>query len=120
MGIATTQVRKHAIEAYESGKGTQAEIACIFGVSIKTLQRWLFCYRQTGRINPLPRGHCRASFEGQTLKLLDKLVKDHPDATLEQLRQMSGTSASIMSVKRALDRLGYRVKKNTSCQRTKP
>jgi len=119
MGIASSEVRKKAIEAYESGKGTQSDIARMFDVDIRTFQRWLSCYRQTGRTSPLPRGHRHATFEGGELERLDRLIAEHPDATLEELREMSGTTASIMAVKRASDRLGYRFKKNASRQRTR-
>lgn len=119
MGIATADIRKRAIRAYESGKGTQSDIARMFGVNIRTFQHWLSCYRKTGRFAPLPRGHRHAAFEGRKLKHLDELIAKHPDATLEELKRMSGTSASIMSVKRAADRLGYRFKKNATRQRTR-
>jgi hypothetical protein len=52
-----------------------------------------------------------ATFEDDDLERLDQLIAAHPYATLEELRDMSGTTASIMSVKRASDRLGYRLKK---------
>ena len=114
MGIATKDVRQRAIESYNSGKGTQMDIARMFDVDIRTFQRWLSCYRRTGRLVPLPRGHRHASFEGAALDRLDQLIADHPDATLEELKAMSKTKASIMSVKRAADRLGYRFKKNAA------
>lgn len=119
MGIAISEVRKKAIEAYESGKGIQSDIARMFNVDIRTFQRWLSCYRQSGRTSPLPRGHRHAVFEGGDLERLDRLIAEHPDATLEELLDMSGSKASIMAVKRASDRLGYRFKKNAARQRAR-
>jgi len=112
MSIATADVRQRAIEAYDLNKGTQSDIAQMFDVDIRTFQRWLSCYRQTGRTAPLPRGHRHAIFEGANLERLNQLLTEHPGATLEELKDMSGTTSSIMSVKRAADRLGYRFKKN--------
>ena len=119
MSIATEDVRKRAIKAYDSGRGTQSDIARMFVVDIRTFQRWLSCHRQTGRTAPLPRGHRHATFEDDGLERLDQLIAAHPDATLEELRDMSGATASIMAVKRASDRLGYRFKKNAARQRTR-
>ncbi|NKB23119.1 MAG: hypothetical protein GKR87_01745 [Kiritimatiellae bacterium] len=43
----------------------------------------------------------------------------HPDATLEELKNMSGVKGSIMAVQRALNRFpGY--KRNASRQRARP
>ncbi|MCK4563883.1 MAG: helix-turn-helix domain-containing protein [Verrucomicrobia bacterium] len=119
MSIATQEIRRRAIEAYNNGKGTQAEIAHSYNVDIRTFQRWLFCYRESGRTAPLTRGHRPASFSGDSLDHLDHLIEGNPDATFEELRIMTGTKASIMSVKRAADRLGYRFKKNAARQRTR-
>jgi transposase len=119
MGIATAEVRQRAIEAYDSDKGTQSDIARMFNVDIRTFQRWLSCFRQTGRTAPLPRGHRHATFEGDDLERLDQLITEHPDATLEELKDMSATPCSIMAVKRAADRLGYRFKKNAARQRAR-
>jgi len=120
MGIATEQTRKRAIKAYLSHQGTQAQIASLYGVNIRTFQDWLERYRKTGSTAPMPRGHRKALFNGDSLAALDELVEQHPDATLEEFRNLSGTSCSIMAVQRALKRLDYRYKKNASRRRTKP
>jgi transposase len=120
MGIATEPIRKRAIKAYLSRKGTQAQIAGLYGVNIRTFQDWLERYRKTGSAAPLPRGHRKAVFDRDSLSALDELVQRHPDATLEQFRDLCGVSCSIMAVQRALNRLEYRYKKNASCRRTKP
>lgn len=50
---------------------------------------------------------------------LEQLVEEYPDATLAQLKEMTGSNASLMAIKNALDKLGYRYKKNASRKRTK-
>ncbi|NKB23950.1 MAG: hypothetical protein GKR87_06150 [Kiritimatiellae bacterium] len=55
---------------------------------------------------PGPRGHRQALYSGKQLKALAQLVGKHPDATLEELKNMSGVKGSIMAVQRALNRLG--------------
>ena len=119
MGIATEQTRQRAITAYLNHQGTQAQIATLYGVNIRTFQDWLARYRQTGSAAPLPRGHRHAVFEGELLIALDELVQQHHDATLEELKSLCGIDCSIMAVQRALDRLEYRYKKNATCRRTR-
>jgi transposase len=116
---ARTDTRQRAITAYLNHQGTQTQIAELYGVDLRTFQRWLFRYRQTGETSPLPRGHRRAVFEGATLKALDKLVRRNPDATLEELKTLSETPCSIMAIHRALIRLDYRYKKNAPRQRAR-
>jgi transposase len=107
------------LDAYFAGKGTQEEIAKLYGISTRTFQRWRDRYRLDGSTAPEKRGHRRAAFAGAELQRLDELIEKHPDATLEELRDMSGKSCSIMSVQRAVVRLGYSLKKNAVGQRTK-
>ena len=114
MNIATADTRRRAIEAYQQGKGTQAEIAYSYRINIRTFQRWLSRFRESGETSPRKRGHRQALFRGKALTHLNKLVERHPDATLNELKTMSGVDGSIMAVKRALDRLGYRYKKKRS------
>ena len=119
MSIATEDIRRRAIEAYKVGRVTQAEIAQSYQVDIRTFQRWLARFEKKGEAAPYDRGHRRALFRGKGLAILDGLVQEHPDATLEELREWSEVDCSIMAVKRALDRLGYRFKKNATSQRTR-
>jgi transposase len=114
MSIATKEIRRRAIEAYKKGKSTQSRIAQSYNVDIRTFQRWLERFAATGETAPKPRGHRLSLFLGDRLAALDRLVQDRPDATLEELRAASKASGSIMAVKRALDRLGYRYKKKRS------
>jgi transposase len=119
MGIATSDIRQRALAAYEGGKGTQEDVAAWFGVSTRTFQRWWERYRRTGSTAPKKRGHRKAVYLGKDLERLDRTVKKHPDATLEELRALTGKVCSIMAVQRAVIRLGYSVKKNAVGQRTK-
>lgn len=119
MGIATGQLRERALAAYQTGKGTQEEIANFFGVSARTFQRWLRQYELNGSTHPKDRGHRRAVYAGKELDRLDRVVQKHPDATLEELRELTGQSCSLMAVQRAVVRLRYTLKKNAIGQRTK-
>ena len=119
MGIATTEVRARAIAAYEAGNGSQAEIAKFYGVDISTFQRWLQRYRQTGRAEPLPRGHNPPALDEEQILELGRLLQETPDATLERLRESLGVTCSIVTIHNTLERQGYRYKKNSVGQRTR-
>jgi transposase len=111
MGIATAEVRARAIAAYKTGNYTQADIAKAYGVNIVTFQRWLQRYRETGRASPLPRGHNPAAVDEEQMVRLKALVKETPDATLEELREQLGVTCSIVAIHNALQRADYRFKK---------
>ena len=119
MGIASSEVRQRAIAAYESGKGTQAQVAELYGVDISTFQRWLQRYRESGRTNPLARGHNPSALDDTQMEQLDMLVQQTPDATLAQLREALDVRCSLVAIHNALKRLGYRYKKNATGQRTR-
>lgn len=112
MGIATEGIRQRAIEAYQAGEGTQAQIAGMYRVTLRTFGRWWWQYRQSGTFAPAPRGHRGAAYQGPDLKALDRAVSRCPDATLDQLREQTGIACSIMAVHRATLRLDYRYKKS--------
>ncbi len=96
------------------------DISIVKCSSARTLQRWFKHYERTGSTHPKTRGHREAVYSGKELKRLDRVIGKHPDATLEELRALTGKSCSIMAVQRAVVRLGYSLKKNALGQRTKP
>jgi transposase len=119
MGISSAEIRERALDAYGSGDYTQNEVAKIFKISSRTFQRWLKQYQEQGSTEPGQRGHRVSVYEGDDLKRLDSLIESNPDAILEELREMTGKSCSLMAVQRAVVRLGYSLKKNAVGQRTK-
>ncbi len=120
MTISSSEIRKRALSAYQKGRRTQAEIASMYGINTRTFQRWYKQYLESGSTHPGKRGHRTAAYSGEDLVRLDRVVTKHPDATLEELRDLTGKSCSIMAVQRAVVRLGYSLKKNAVGQRTKP
>lgn len=119
MGIASGEVRQRAIAAYEAGQGTQNQVAKCYGIDISTFQRWLQRYRQSGRSEPLPRGHNPPALDEAQMEQLDALVQQNPDATLAELHEALGVRCSTVAIHNALGRLGYRYKKNATGQRTR-
>lgn len=119
MGITSEETRRRAIAAYREAWGTQDEVARMYGVSLRTFQRWWRQYRRDGSTEPGKRGHRRAVYGGQGLKRLERVLRKYPDATLEELREKTGQRCSLMAVHRAVVRLGYRYKKNAVGKRTR-
>ena len=119
MGISSTEIRERALNAYRTSDYTQKEVAAIFHVSLRTFQRWLKQYHEHGSTEPGKRGHRTAVYRGDDLRRLDRLIEQNPDSTLEELRELTGKSCSLMAVQRAVVRLGYSLKKNAVGQRTK-
>ncbi|SRR5258708_2309977 len=113
MKTYSMDLRERVVEAYDAGKGTQAEIAALFDVSVSWLQKLLRFRRARGTIAPKPHGGGREpKFSGATLETLRVDIQAHPDASLEELLVRSRVEGSIMAVQRALVRLGCRRKKS--------
>jgi transposase len=108
-------LRQRVVESYENGEGTYEELAEVFGVSLSWVEKLLRRWRETGSIAPKPHGGGRqAKITGKKLERLKALVEENPDATLEELRRKCQVEGSIMSVFRALKRLGITLKKSRS------
>lgn len=116
MSIASEEVRRRAIEAYEKSDQTQAQIAIAYNISIRTFQRWLE-NAQKGIYNPLTRGHPKRIFNDERLHELDQIVQQKPDATLAEIQASLSFKTGITTIVRALANLAYDVKKNAARQR---
>ena len=84
----------------------------MFGVSLRTFERWWKAYREEGRVAPLPRGHNPPALDEDAMQRLESLVQAQPDRTLEQLRDALGVSCSVVTIHNTLRRLDWRYKKN--------
>lgn len=108
--------RERAVLAYERGDRSAAEVARIFGIAHRTLQRWIAQYRATGSVEP------RAAAGGQrsrvNVPLVRQLLAAQPDATCGELtdaynrRVPRRARVQWWSIWRALQRAGYVIKKN--------
>jgi transposase len=110
------------LAAYDAKRGTQGEIARMFGVSRQCLSKLLRQRRQTGAIAPRHGGGHPPAYAGRKLEQLRRLVQEHPGATLAELREKTGVRCSLVAVHNALRRLNLRFKKSrsTPANRTDP
>src|SRR5262249_55357207 len=99
-------LRQRILETVQRGEGALRQIARRFLVSLSFVTRLLQLYRTTGSIPPRPNGGGTPAKVGpEDLERLRELVRQHPDATLEELRQRLGVACSTMAIARALQRL---------------
>lgn len=115
MSIATPEVRKKAITAYRSGKGTQQQVADMYGIHLNTLKNWLKDYEAEGRLEPRPRGHMPQTFSEDEKQKIHDMILQKSDITLEEIRAAIGKNCSLMAVHRELVRQGFKYKKNFIC-----
>jgi transposase len=107
-------LRKRIIAATHANTHTLRELAQLFFVNLSTIVRLLQQYRRTGSIVPKPHGGGHPpALDAQAETRLLELVKKHPDATLEELRDRLGIPCSIGALFRALQRNGITRKKKT-------
>jgi transposase len=107
-------LRERIIAAVDHHEGSRREIARRFRVDVSCITRLLQLRRQTGSLQPRPHGGGKPPALGKDgLERLRDLVRQRPDATLEELRQRLNPSGSIMIVWRGLERLGITRKKKT-------
>jgi transposase len=105
-------LRKRVLDTVQRGDGSLRQIARRFLVSISFVARLLRLHRSTGSLEPKPHGGGNPAVLGpEDLERLRELIRQQPDATLEELRQRLGASCSTMTISRALRELGLPRKK---------
>lgn len=113
-------LRDRVVAACDAGSETREEVAEQFGVCTAWIRRLLQRRRERGSYAPLNgRRGPQPKFSGASLRRLERLIAEQPDATLEELRDRSGVSCSVTTVFNTLNRLGYRRKKRASGRRSR-
>jgi transposase len=119
----SSDLRERIAAAVDHHDGSIRWIARVFRVSTSFVVRLLQRRRAAGTLDPEPhRGGRPPALGSDDLGRLAGLVRDQPDATLEQLRQRGGFTCSLKTLWFALDRLGLTRKKKSlyASQRDRP
>src|SRR5512135_1794828 len=119
----SSDLRARIVAAIDHHDGSIRWIARVFRVSTSFIVRLLQRRRATGTLDPEPhRGGRPPALGPDDLERLAALVRQQPDATLEQLRQRGGFQCSLKTLWYALDRLGLTYKKKSlhASQRDRP
>ena len=112
MQAYSQDLRQRILDTVQRGEGSLRQIARRFLVSISFVTRLLHLHRSTGSLQPKPHGGGNPAVLGpEDLERLRELVRQQPDATLEELRQRLGASCSLMTISRALRKLGTAAEK---------
>jgi transposase len=114
MGPYSHDLRERVAAAVDHGEGSQREISRRFRVSLSFVVRLLQRRRDTDSLDPKPHGGGPPQALGpEEQQRLDELIRQQPDATLEQLRQRGGFTCSLTTLWRALRRRDLTLKKKT-------
>jgi len=115
MKAYSIDLRERVLAACDSGQNTIRHVAVQFKVSTRWIYKLKQQRQQRGTISPQGHGGGRKpAFRGKDLDALDKYLSNHPDATLQEIREVfsSKVNCSIQAVANALKRLEWRYKKN--------
>ncbi len=109
-------LRDRVLRAYDRGMKTK-QIAEIFQVSPAWARRVKQRRRETGETTHRPMG-------GPGITIVDRnqlasLVRQHPDATLAELRTWLGVQCALSTLCQALKKMGLSFKKKRSMRRSK-
>src|SRR3954463_8648376 len=105
-------LRQRIVDTIQRGDGTIRQVAERFLVSLSFVTRLLQLYRSTGSVEPRPHGGGNpAVLTPEDLQRLRELIRQQPDARLEECRTHLGASCSLMTISRALSQLGLPRKK---------
>jgi len=114
-------LRVRVMKAYDEGRGSSRRLAVVFGVSSAWIRKLLRLRRETGSLDPLPRG------AGRKRKLSDaqrdrlaELAAWEPSLTLAELKKRLRLPVSISTVHLELKRAGFTRKKSASSPANAP
>jgi transposase len=109
-------LRERAVAAYHAGEGGYHQLASVFRIGWRTLQRWIARERDTGSVAPDPkRGGWQSPID---MDVLHAVVREAPDGTFRELcweynrRVPRERRTTPTSFGRAMHRAGFVLKKN--------
>ncbi|HKA52861.1 MAG TPA: helix-turn-helix domain-containing protein [Candidatus Binatia bacterium] len=98
------------VQAYERGRGSQRQLARLFGVSVSFVQDLLRRYRRTGSVAPKPHGGGNPGKVKPYLAVAQHLHQQQSDASLaercEQLAAAVQVRVGRTTMQRVLGQLG--------------
>lgn len=115
MKAYSMDLRERVIAYCDSGSKKITEVARLFNVSRPWIYTLLHRREKEGSIAAYKRsGGRKAAFHGETLEELDRYVAENSDTTLKEIKEhfSDRVQCSIQAIANALDRLGWRYKKN--------
>jgi transposase len=116
-------LRRKFLDAYVGGKGTLAELAQLFGVSVGWAEKVSGQYRRSGQAERAEQRHGPPSRVDEAAKrCLLQALEARPDLTLAELQKVlaerRGIQLCVAQVWNVLKRMGVRLKKSRSTPRS--
>lgn len=112
------ELRERVVQAYERGAGSYAAVAALFGLGEATVKRWVWRYRARGGVEPDKKsGGAHSTI---CLDELAAIVARLGDANAGEIAaeynrgRRARDRRHVSSIKRALYRAGFVVKKSAS------
>lgn len=121
MKATPVSVRRAAVEAYLSGKGSAEAVAAEFGITVISLRRYVRAERDGVGVEPrLPAGGAPRRMGDEEDQVLLGFLASHPQATIQEIQEHlakeTSTRVSRMTLYRALRRLGIHREKRLSSE----
>src|SRR5271157_1448850 len=114
MGPYSMDLRERVAAVIDEGEGSQRQVAKRFRVSVSFVTRLLQRRRDAGTLAPKPHGGGPRPVLGFPEQVrLAMLIAEHPDATLEQLKERGGFACTLTTIWRTLRRFRLTYKKKT-------
>src|SRR5215468_7613942 len=96
-------LRQRIVDTVQRGEGTIPQIAARFLVSVSFVTRLLQLHRSSGSVEPRPHGGGNpAVLTPEDLERLRELIRERPEATLQECATYLGSSCRLMTISRAL------------------
>jgi transposase len=115
-------LRRKLLAAHAAGRGSQLELARLFGVSLGWVEKVLRQHRRSGQADRIEQRHGPVSRVDPAAKAcLLQAIEDRPGLTLAELQrtvaERQGVRLCMAQVWNVLERLGVRFKKSRSTPR---
>lgn len=114
-------LRERIVARREAGESAEA-ISKLFGVSIRSVQRYYRRYCERGSVAADKKGKPEGSKLDAHREQISEWIRQEPGLTLEQLRERCASELKVSvhhtTLLRVLRRWGYRYKKNDPRQGT--
>ena len=117
MAAYSMDLRTRVLEDSDAGMRADA-VAEKYRVSLSWVNRLKQRRREAGEIAPRRQVRWRTPILTPVLPQLEALIAEQSDRTLAELQQALGTTASLTTIWRALERLALTIKKNGPPVRT--
>ena len=116
-------VREKIVSAYERNVGTALEVANIFGVTERTVFKYLRQNKETGDLSPIPNPGRPPVLTNENLAIIKDIILSNNDGTLEEFRdkfnEITNSNVTIVTIFNATKKLKFKRKKKVSLQQSR-